>query len=79
MIKKLISLFKIIYYPKMEYYTIAMFSFDDETEKRSRKIYFPLRYKDMEPVIANDRYFKRILKKAAKVSKTNKKFINHPY
>lgn len=63
----------------MEYYTIGILSFDDETEKLPRKIYYHLIYKDMGPVIANDRYFKKILRKASKASKVNKKFINPPH
>jgi len=61
-----------------EFYCSAAF---EEVFKKQRYFYIPANYKDMDAVVKNDRNFKRILRKAAKRLKVNKKFIgnNHRY
>jgi len=61
-----------------EFYSLAAF---EEVFKKQRYFYIPANYKDMDAVVKNDRHFKKILRKAAKHLKVNKKFIgnNHRY
>lgn len=49
----------------------------EEVFKKQRYFYIPMIYKDMEAVVKNDRYFKGIIRKAAKHLKVNKKFIGN--
>lgn len=57
-----------------EFYCSAAF---EEVSKKQRYFYIPVIYKDMEAVLKTDRYFKRIIRKADKLLKVNKKFIGN--
>lgn len=57
-----------------EFYCFAAF---EEVSKKQRYFYIPANYKDMELVLKTDRYFKRIIRKADKRLKVNKKFIGN--
>ncbi len=57
-----------------EFYCSAAF---EEVSKKQRYFYIPANYKDMELVLKTDRYFKRIIRKADKRLKVNKKFIGN--
>jgi hypothetical protein len=57
-----------------EFYCLAAF---EEVSKKQRYFYIPANYKDMELVLKTDRYFKRIIRKADKRLKVNKKFIGN--
>lgn len=45
--------------------------------KKQHNFYIPVRIKDKEKILKNDRFFKRIINKACKYLNVNKKFLNY--
>lgn len=49
----------------------------EQAFKKQRNFYIPVRIKDKEEILKNDRFFKKIINEASRYLKMNKKFLNY--